>query len=192
MESADERPRTRSRICISRNIQQERTHNHIHLSREGSRGCSLLLRRITIATYSKNYSYAAAARHVDCSIHTIWRWDERIMPYWMDGGSQWVSITGTDQLLLSIDLFVYQEATADQLCGFIHANGEEIYEMQQISDLCNQLEVSRKRGSKEAYDMFSVQSIIQIEWFVTLSPPLGVYGIIYHQLIDVDETVSYL
>ena len=68
------------------------------------------------------------------------------MPYWMDGGSYQVAITGDNQLLLSIAFFIYPESTSDQLCGFINVNGGDIYDKQQITEQCNQLEVSRKIG----------------------------------------------
>ena len=41
----------------------------------------------------------------------------------MYGGIEQVVITGVNQLLLSIVLFIYPEATAGQLYGFIHTNG---------------------------------------------------------------------
>ena len=72
-------------------------------------------------------NYYLAAETANCSTRSIRRWEERIDPYRMAGGEQRESITGSDQLLLSICLFIYPEATADKICAFLIANGGGIY-----------------------------------------------------------------
>ena len=169
-----------------------RTKNYIHPSVGGTRGFLLWLRRIAIRTYEATENIDVAANTGYCSTRTIARWVERIEPYRMTGGNERVNITGSDQLLLSISLFTYPKATADQICGFIHANEGDIYSREQVTNRCSDLQVTRKRGSKEAYGAFSASSIRKLDWFVNIPPPLGVSGLQSRQLIDIDETGFYL
>ena len=110
----------------------------------------------------------------------------------MTGGRQREQLTGPDQLLLSICIYIYPAASSDEIAAFIHASGGDIYTRPQISDRCNELELTRKRASKESYDAFSEASLRAYRWFTTLPPPLGIYNIPVHRLIDIDETGFYL
>ena len=38
------------------------------------------------------------------------------------------AIKGSDQLLFYVNLFINPQETTDQLCGFIHANGGDMYD----------------------------------------------------------------
>ena len=170
-----------------------RTNNPPDPSKGGTRGFPLWLRQRAIdRLHMMDGSYMLAAETANCSVRSIRRWEERIRPYRMAGGEQRESITGSDQLLLSICLFIYPEATADKLCAFLVANGGGVYSRGQISERCFEMEISRKRCSKEAYDAFSASSLQKLRWFISLPPPLGVSGVRSHQLIDIDETGFYL
>ena len=79
------------------------------------------------ATYG---SYRRAALSVGCSILSIRRWEQRIMPYRMAGGREREQLIGADQLLLSICLYIYPEASSDEIAVFIHSNGGDIYTRQ--------------------------------------------------------------
>jgi len=65
----------------------------------------------------------------------------------MNGGSQRGYMGG--KLMLSIFICIYPNARLEKLCAFIHANGKEVYSCQIITDRCNQLDIPRKRSSKE-------------------------------------------
>ena len=107
-------------------------------------------------------------------------------------GTKKIQLTGADQLLLSICLYIYQNATADELCVFIIVNGGGIYSRQIISRRCAELGLSRKRSSKESYEAFSAGSIRKALWFWSEPPPIGVSHVDAFKLIDVDETGFYL
>ena len=92
----------------------------------------------------------------------------------MNGNRQREQLTGADQLLLSICLFIYPAATLDQIAIFIYGNGGDIYTRPQISDRCRESELTRKRSAKESYDAFSLASQRSLSWFKTLPPPLGI------------------
>ena len=108
---------------------------------------------------------------VGCSILSIRRWEKRIMLYRMAGGRERKQLIGADQLLLSICIYIYPEASSDEIAIFIHSNGGDIYTRQQITDRCSELELTRKRASKESYDAFSPASIRSMRWYKSLPPP---------------------
>ena len=133
-----------------------------------------------------------AANSINCFTRSIYRWVQRPFPYKMTGGRPRVHLTGADQLLLSLCLFIYPDASIDEIAAFIYANGGGIYERPTISTRCNELGLSRKRSSKESYAAFSPSSLQKYRWFMTLPPPLGVSGISVDKFIDIDETSFYL
>ena len=67
-----------------------------------------------------------------------------------------------------------------------------MYKRDIITTRCNELNITWKRCSKEAYDEFSESSLWKLRWFKTLPPPLGVHGIPVWSLIDIDETGMYV
>ena len=52
--------------------------------------------------------------------------------YRMTGGKARDKLVGADQLLLSIVLYIYHNASADELCAFLVANGRQVYSRQKI------------------------------------------------------------
>ena len=71
-----------------------------------------------------------------------------VVPYRMAGNAQKMNLTGPDQLLLSIYLFVYPGATNDELATFVCANSGGTYLRQEISRRCSELDVTRKNQVK--------------------------------------------
>ena len=106
----------------------------------------------------------------------------------MSGGKPRENLCGMDQMLLSICYFIYPDAQSDQVCAFIIANGGGTYTRQDISKRCNELDLTRKRSSHEAYRANTPANIAKALWFVSLPPPLGVLNIRLDRLIDCDET----
>ena len=84
------------------------------------------------------------------------------------------NIVGEDQLLLSICLYIYPDASADKICTFIVANGGGIYSRPDITKRCIDLGVTRKRSSRESYLAYTAKNVQKYLWFITLGPPLGV------------------
>ena len=99
---------------------------------------------------------------------------------------------GGAQILLSIAIYIYHNTSLEKLCVFIHANEGEVYSRQIITDRYNQLDISRKRSSKEMYDTFSTGLIQLLQWFISLPPPLGGFNVPIFQLIDIDKSGFYL
>ena len=183
---------TRSRLGLARETQELRTGHYPHPGRGGTRGYPLWLRTTAVNNLHTYGNYRRAALSVGYSAQSVRRWERRIIPFRMAGGIEREQLTGADQLLLSICIYVYPEASSDQIAAFIHSNGGDIYSRPQITDRCRELELTRKRASKESYDAFSRSSLRSLIWFKTLPPPLGVHMQPVHRLIDVDETGFYL
>ena len=188
---ANDRANARSAIGLSRELQQARTDIPPDPSIGGTRGYPPWFRIRAIAAANVIGEDQASIQY-GCSARSIRRWRNRLDPYRMTGGVEREALTGMDQLLLTIGLFVYPAATEDQLCAFILVNGGDIYTREQISERCKDLQLTRKRCSKEAFDAFSPRTLRRLRWFKTLPPPLGVRGVQIRRLIDVDETGFYL
>ena len=114
------------------------------------------------------------------------------MPYNMNNGIARQQLTDRDQLLFGTCIYIYPDASSDEIFAFVHVNGGEIYSPQFISKRCEELGLSQKRLSKESYAAFSASFIHQFNWFIILPPPLGVSGIFVNKLIDINETLFYL
>ena len=154
-----------------RENQRLRTGHYPNPARGGTRGYPLWLCTKAMNSLEREGSYQIAARTTGCSTSSVRRWARRILPYRISGGAQRESLTGADQLLLSICLFIYPAAAADEIAIFIHVNGGEICTRPQIIDQCNELELTRKKASKESYDDFSITSRQALRWYKTLPPP---------------------
>jgi hypothetical protein len=187
---ANSRAQSRSKLGLTRELEQERTDLPPDPSIGGSRGYSIWFREKVLENAVMNGDDAAAAMF-GCSTRSIQRWQTRLIPFRMSGGAEREKLTGYDQLLLVIGLFIYPSASSDQLCTFIVANGGDVYEREDVSRRCEDLSITRKRSSKEAYDAFSPSSLRKFRWFKTQPPPLGVHGFPVWILIDIDETGEY-
>jgi len=106
----------------------------------------------------------------------------------MAGGAQRDNITGADQLLLTICIFIHPEASLDEIAAFVHSNGGDLYTRSKITDKCADLQFTRKRGSRESYDAFYPVSLRRLHWYKTEAPPLGICGVPTHRMIDINET----
>ena len=109
--------------------------------------------------FDETSSYVLAANSVGCCKESVQRWDNRLIPYIMGEGRPKQSLTGEDQLILIICLFIYPNALADDLCLFIFANFGGIYSKQAITRRCHELGLTMKNSSREAHAAFSENAI---------------------------------
>lgn len=188
---ANRRQHLRSRAGLRRELQVQRTDVPPDPSRGGARGYPTWL-RLRILASAANNGLDQAALDWGVSSSSIYRWQQRLHPFRMAGGSTKESLVGFDQLLLSICIFIYPSATVDEIATFIVVNGGSVYSREQITTRCNDLEMTRKRCSKEAFQAFSFRTQQRVRWFQTLPPPLGVRNIPLSSLLDSDETGFYL
>ena len=120
------------------------------------------------------------------------RWEVHVRLYRMSSRTPRKHLCGMDQMLLFIYLFIYPDTLADNICAFIIENGGSTYTRQDISKRCAELNLTRKRSSREAYKANTPMNITKAMWCVSLPPPLRVLSIRLDRLIDVDETGFYM
>ena len=137
--------------------------------------------------HALTHGFDEAIEIFNVSKRTLNRWRRRIRPYRQTGGKQRACMTGLDLMLLSICLFFFPRAKADEIAAFIASNGGDIYSRQTIYKRCAELKLGRKRGSLEAYQAFTPANILRAEMFWNDNLPLGVANVSRRRLIDVDE-----
>ena len=102
-------------------------------------------------------------------------------------------LVGEDQLLLTICLYIYPDAPADEIWAVIVAIGGDVYSRPDIMKRCSKLELTRKRSSYKLYLAYTTKNIHKyILWCITLLIPLGLSMIRMARLINIDETRFYL
>ena len=116
-----ERARQRSRLGLTRETNILRT-KHDPKPTSGSRGVSLELRN-DVLQYATQYTVAAASRKFNISSSSIYRWIIRMDPLQMSGNKSRVILTGLDQFLLTMCIYLHPRSKADEQAAFILANG---------------------------------------------------------------------
>ena len=158
MDTANHCAKSRSRLGLSRKLQQERTNLPPNPACGGTRGYPVWFRQRILATAAMIGNDLAAEQWGVC-IESICNWQDRETPYRMTGGLEKEALTGYDQLLLAIGLYIYPNASADGLCMFIVANGGDVYSREQISDRCSELNITRKDHLKKLMMLF-----LKVRW----------------------------
>lgn len=113
------------------------------------------------------------------------------MLYQMAGDTQQKQLTYVDQLLLSIYIYIYPEASRNNITPSIHLDGGNIYLQPKIRDRCRELKFAQK-NSQQCYNAYSLSSIRSLILSKILPLPLGVQKQTVYQLIDTDTTGFYL
>ena len=176
----------RSNAGLSRQLRQFRSNNNKHPKKGGSHGYPLWF-RIDVVDHAFAHGIADAHRTFGVSRKSIRRWLHRLSPYHQHGNKERENITGRDQILLSICLYIYPRAKDDEVAAFIYANGGRAYSSKDVSKRCKQLKLTRKRGSLESVGAYTRRNQIRTEQFWTMGPRIGVNGVPRHLLIDIDE-----
>ena len=122
MDPANTRPQSQRDRGLERETRVARTDQPPDPSSEGTHGFPVWIRRKALDVFNKTNSYVLAANSVGCCKESVRRWDNRLIPYRMGGGMAKHNLTGEDQLLLSICLFIYPNALANDLCLLIFEN----------------------------------------------------------------------
>ena len=84
-------------------------------------------------------------------------------------------------------VYVYPRAKLDEIATFIVNNGGDVYSRQIVQSRLDELNMTRKKASTEAYQAFLPHNIAREERFWSQGPPLGVNGVLRRMLLDLDE-----
>ena len=175
----DDAAAARAAMGFSRELQQQRTANP-DPSRGGARGYDVHDRQWQLTQH-------AAGNPVKASLSSLRRWQQRLHPYRMTGNKERASIVGVDQILLTICITVYPQASLKEIAAFIYREGGGLYSDQAISKRLAELRVTRKKVSVEAQQAFTAINLQRVQSFWSSPPPLGVQTVRRARLIDVDE-----
>ena len=149
MDPANIRAHARSARGLERELTQTRTQNPPHPRRGGTKGYPLWQRAKSVRAFNRSLDYDFAAGIIGCHPVSVRRWENRITPHRMTGGIQKTRITDADQLLLSICICIYPDASSDDICIFIIANNGVVYSRQIVSQRFSEMGLSRKKSSRE-------------------------------------------
>ena len=181
-----EQAHQRSRLGFTRETNILRT-KHSPKPTSGSRGVSLEIRN-DVLQYANQFTVAAASRKFNVNASSIYRWIIRMDPLQMSGNKSRVILTGLDQFLLIMCIYLHPRSKADQQAAFILANGGgEAYSRQDICRRLKELGVTRKVCSLESFQAFTPRNLLRARLFFTEGPRIGVRGIPRFKLTDTDE-----
>jgi transposase len=185
-DSGQRHAETRSKAGQARQLKKNRTDNAVHPGKGGSEGYQIWYRE-DVVHYSNHFGVPATVEVYDVSTATVYRWRQRLMPYRKTGNKPREVLTGPDQLLLAMGVFIYPTATADKLAAFIINNGGAAYDRYEIYKRLKELGITWKKGSIESYDAYSLRNIAKAQVFWNNPPPMGVLNALRYRLIDIDE-----
>jgi len=177
------RARSRRDRGLPREIAMIQTDQPPDPSLRGTHGFPVWVRRKALQIFDETKSDELAMDSVGYSSASVRRWEHQLLPYRMVSGRPKNDLTGKDQLLWSICLFICTNALADDIYLFVFANGGQIYSRKAITRQCWEIGLTMKRSSREVYASFSESSLQKLHWFINLPPPLGVVNIPIHTLI---------
>jgi hypothetical protein len=163
---ANARAEARSKQGLSRELQQNRTDLPADPSKGGSRGYPVWARQDDLQQLQTGLPTRASAS-------SLRRWTNHITPYQQTGNKARQNLTG-DQLLMSIFLFAWPEAEADEVATYIYNNSGNLYSRQDISSRMKDLDLTKKVASTEAYQAFKPRNVLRVQLFWSQPPPLGV------------------
>ena len=116
-DKANARAYSRSRLGLTHELQVQRTDLPPDPSRGGTRGYPVWFRMRVLATAAM-IGNEAAAQQWGCCERSVYNWLYRLEPYRMTGGVEKSAITGFDQMLLAIGLWIYPNATCRTIKPF--------------------------------------------------------------------------
>lgn len=176
---ADTRARARRNVGAPRELGQTRARLP-HPSRGGSRGYPVWFRQQQLALHAQGLPTTASGASIN-------RWQTRLEPHRMTGNKQSEALVGLDQFILCIYITTFPEAEADEIAAFIYSNGGGLYSRHAIYKRLNELDITRKVASTEAYQAYYPQNVLKANLFWNQPPPLGINGVRRRKMIDVDE-----
>jgi hypothetical protein len=130
---------------------------------------------------------AAAGKAVDVSKSSILCWRECLDPYPPMGNKAREQVMGVDLINLVTFLKAWPKAHLDEMAIFIYNKGGALYPITIVSKCLDKLKITKKRASTEAYQAQREDVQFCVWSFWNCPSPLGIYGVLWHKLIDVDE-----
>ena len=178
-DSADLVAKARAQLGLSRELQQERRIPP-DPTRGGAPGHPYHYR-------IQQLQKAADGEDIDVSDSSIYRWNIRPAPYRITGNSQRSQVVGIDMFNLVFFVITRPDATLEEMAVDIYNCGGELFSVSAISCRLQDLDITKKKASVEAYQAQREDVQFRLLFFFDSPPPIGINGVPRFKLIDFNE-----
>ncbi len=97
------------------------------------------------------------------------------------------TIMGVDMIHLITFLVAQPDSTQDEMAAFVYNEGGALYSKQRISEHLDDLEITKKKASIEAFQASSAEVQFRVFTYWNCPPPLGIFEVRRRKLIDIDN-----
>ncbi len=118
---------------------------------------------------------------------SLYRWADHPHPFHQTGGQARTIIVGMDMIHLVTFLVAHPDLTQDKMAAFVYNEGGTLYSKQRISKHLNNLEITKKKASIEAFQASSAEVQFRVFTYWNCPPPLGIFEVRRRKLINIDE-----
>ena len=178
--NVNELARQRRNIGLARELETERDRNP-QPWRGGARGYDVHWREEQVAA-------AAVGLPTRVCVSSIRNWNTRMDPYRMTGNKENETLIGIHQILLLIFLMGYPEGRVSEVRAFVaNASDGRVFSRGQVSRRLDELNITRKRASTEAYQAYSPVNLFKRDIFFTHNLPFGIANAQRRSFLDTDE-----
>jgi hypothetical protein len=92
-----------------------------------------------------------------------------------------------DMIHLVTFLDAHPDSTQDEMAAFVYNEGSTLYSKQRISEHLDDLKITKKKASIEAFQALSEEVQFRVFTYWNCPPPLGIFEVGRRKLIDIDE-----
>jgi hypothetical protein len=96
-------------------------------------------------------------------------------------------VVGVDLINLATFLRAWPKAHLEEMTVFLYNKGGPLYSIKVISKCLDELKITKKRASTEAYQAQSDDEQLRVWIIWNFSSPLGIFKVPRQKLIDIDE-----
>jgi hypothetical protein len=116
---------------------------------------------------------------------SVYQWADQVTPYC--NREEWTQIIGANLINLITFITDWPDATLDKMAVFMYNKGGDLYSSLMISKCLKELGVTKQKTSTEAYQVQQPNVQLRHWAFWNCPPPLGVFEVLWRQLIYLDE-----
>jgi hypothetical protein len=84
-------------------------------------------------------------------------------------------------------IVAHPDSTQDEMAAFVYNKGGALYSKQRISEHLDNLEITNKKASIEAFEASSAEVQFRVFTYWNCPPPLGIFEVRRQKLMDIDE-----
>jgi hypothetical protein len=150
----------RAELGLTHQLEQ---HRHVSPppSNGGSAGYPLWYRREQLQKWNEG-------EPTDVLQASLYRWADRPHPFRQTSGRARTTIVGVDMIHLITFLVAHPDSTQDEMAAFVYNEGGALYSKQRISEHLDDLEITKKKASIEAFQASSAE--VQFRVFTYWNP----------------------